>query len=77
MHRLRNQLAPLRVLDAVHRTGSVTRAAERLHITPGAVIRACRGGADATRISDAGAGQRGAGTATGACRGQRRGLLPG
>lgn len=42
MHRLRNQLAPLRVLDAVHRTASVTRAAERLHITPGAVSHQIR-----------------------------------
>jgi len=37
MHKLRNLLGPLRVLDAVNRAGGVTRAAELLHITPGAV----------------------------------------
>jgi LysR family glycine cleavage system transcriptional activator len=37
MHRLRNLLGPLRVFDAVHRTGGVSRAAEALHVTPGAV----------------------------------------
>lgn len=37
MHELRNILGPLRVLDAVHRAGGVGRAAERLHVTPGAV----------------------------------------
>lgn len=37
MHRLRNLLAPLRVFDAVYRTGGVSRAAEILHVTPGAV----------------------------------------
>lgn len=42
MHRLRNQLAPLRVLDAVHRAAGVARAAERLHITPGAVSHQIR-----------------------------------
>lgn len=42
MHRLRNQLAPLRVLDAVHRAAGVARAADRLHITPGAVSHQIR-----------------------------------
>jgi len=37
MHKLRNRLGPLRVLDAVHRAPGVARAAELLHITPGAV----------------------------------------
>lgn len=37
MHRLRNLLGPLRVFDAVARTGGVTRAAEALCVTPGAV----------------------------------------
>jgi len=37
MHELRNLLGPLRVLDAVHRAGGVARAAQRLHVTPGAV----------------------------------------
>lgn len=37
MHKLRNLLGPLRVFDAVHRAGGVTRAAEQLHVTPGAV----------------------------------------
>jgi len=37
MHRLRNLLGSLRVLDAVHRTRSVAKAAEALCITPGAV----------------------------------------
>ena len=42
MHKLRNYLGPLRVLDAVHRSGGVGRAAERLHITPGAVSHQLR-----------------------------------
>ncbi|ALM84579.1 LysR substrate-binding domain-containing protein [Bordetella sp. N] len=42
MHKLRNRLAPLRVLDAVHRGGGVSRAAELLHITPGAVSHQLR-----------------------------------
>ena len=42
MHRLRNLLAPLRVLDAVNRAGGVARAAERLHVTPGAVSHQMR-----------------------------------
>lgn len=42
MHKLRNRLAPLRVLDAVHRSGGVGRAAELLHITPGAVSHQLR-----------------------------------
>jgi len=42
MHKLRHQLGPLRVLDAVHRTGSVGRAADMLHITPGAVSHQLR-----------------------------------
>jgi DNA-binding transcriptional LysR family regulator len=37
MHKLRLLLPALRVFDAVFRTGSVTRAAESLHVTPGAV----------------------------------------
>lgn len=37
MHKLRNLLGPLRVFDAVHRAGGISRAAELLHITPGAV----------------------------------------
>lgn len=37
MHRLRNLLGPLRVFDAVHRAGGISRAAELLHVTPGAV----------------------------------------
>jgi DNA-binding transcriptional LysR family regulator len=37
MQRLRNLLAPLRVFDAVYRTGGISRAAEALHVTPGAV----------------------------------------
>jgi LysR family glycine cleavage system transcriptional activator/LysR family transcriptional regulator of beta-lactamase len=37
MHRLRNLLGPLRVFDAVHRAGGISRAAQLLHITPGAV----------------------------------------
>ncbi len=37
MHKLRNLLGPLRVFDAVHRAGGVSRAAELLHVTPGAV----------------------------------------
>lgn len=42
MHRLRNVLGPLRVLDAVHRAGGVARAAEHLHITPSAVSHQIR-----------------------------------
>ena len=42
MHRLRNLLGPLRVLDAVYRAGGMARAAERLHITPGAVSHQIR-----------------------------------
>ena len=37
MRDLRNLLGPLRVLDAVCRAGGVSRAAEQLHVTPGAV----------------------------------------
>lgn len=37
MHKLRHFLGPLRVFDAVARTGGVTRASEVLHVTPGAV----------------------------------------
>ncbi|MDM0072666.1 LysR substrate-binding domain-containing protein [Variovorax sp. J31P207] len=37
MHKLRNLLGPLRVFDAVSRMGGVSRAAEQLHVTPGAV----------------------------------------
>ena len=37
MHKLRNLLGPLRVFDAVNRAHGVTRAAEQLHVTPGAV----------------------------------------
>lgn len=37
MHKLRYLLAPLRVFDAVCRTGGISRAAEVLHVTPGAV----------------------------------------
>jgi DNA-binding transcriptional LysR family regulator len=37
MHKLRYLLAPLRVFDAVYRVGGVSRAAEVLHVTPGAV----------------------------------------
>lgn len=42
MHKLRNYLGPLRVLDAVHRSAGVGRAAELLHITPGAVSHQLR-----------------------------------
>jgi len=42
MHKLRNRLGPLRVLDAVHRSGGVGRAAELLHVTPGAVSHQLR-----------------------------------
>jgi LysR family glycine cleavage system transcriptional activator len=42
MHRLRSLLAPLRVFDAVVRTGGVTRAAEVLHVTPGAISQQIR-----------------------------------
>jgi DNA-binding transcriptional LysR family regulator len=42
MHRLRNQLGALRVLDAVHRAGGVARAAECLHVTAGAVSHQLR-----------------------------------
>lgn len=37
MNELRNLLGPLRVLDAMVRTGGVARAAAQLHVTPGAV----------------------------------------
>jgi DNA-binding transcriptional LysR family regulator len=37
MNKLRNLLGPLRVFDAVHRAGGVGRAADMLHVTPGAV----------------------------------------
>jgi DNA-binding transcriptional LysR family regulator len=37
MHRLRTLLGPLRVLDAVYRSGGVANAAQALHVTPGAV----------------------------------------
>lgn len=37
MHKLQALLSPLRVFDAVYRTGSVRKAAEVLHVTPGAV----------------------------------------
>jgi len=37
MHRLRALLSSLRVFDAIYRTGTVSRAAEVLHVTPGAV----------------------------------------
>jgi DNA-binding transcriptional LysR family regulator len=37
MHKLRHLLAPLRVFDAVYRTGGISRAADALHVTPGAV----------------------------------------
>ncbi|ASC63553.1 LysR family transcriptional regulator [Achromobacter denitrificans] len=42
MHKLRNRLGPLRVLDAVYRSGGVGRAAELLHVTPGAVSHQLR-----------------------------------
>lgn len=42
MHGLRNLLGPLRVLDAINRCGGVTRAAGRLHVTPGAVSHQMR-----------------------------------
>ncbi|MGE8686619.1 MAG: LysR substrate-binding domain-containing protein [Achromobacter sp.] len=42
MHKLRNRLGPLRVLDAVYRSGGVGRAAELLHVTPGAVSHQVR-----------------------------------
>lgn len=42
MSRLKTLLAPLRVLDVVHRTGGVTRAAAQLHVTPGAVSHQLR-----------------------------------
>ncbi|MCY1525403.1 Glycine cleavage system transcriptional activator [compost metagenome] len=42
MHKLRNRLGPLRVLDAVYRGGGVGRAAELLHVTPGAVSHQLR-----------------------------------
>lgn len=42
MHKLRNRLGPLRVLDAVHRSGGVGRAADLLHITPSAVSHQLR-----------------------------------
>jgi LysR family glycine cleavage system transcriptional activator/LysR family transcriptional regulator of beta-lactamase len=37
MHRLRALLGPLRVFDAVSRAKGITRAAEVLHVSPGAV----------------------------------------
>jgi DNA-binding transcriptional LysR family regulator len=37
MHKLQALLSPLRVFDALYRTGSVRKAAEVLHVTPGAV----------------------------------------
>jgi DNA-binding transcriptional LysR family regulator len=37
MHRLRHLLGPLRVFDAVYRSGGISRAADALHVTPGAV----------------------------------------
>lgn len=42
MHKLRNILGPLRVLDAVNRAGGVARAAQTLHVTPGAVSHQIR-----------------------------------
>jgi LysR family glycine cleavage system transcriptional activator len=42
MHRLRNLLGSLRVFDALHRAGGVARAADRLHVTPGAVSHQIR-----------------------------------
>ncbi|MEI2417667.1 LysR substrate-binding domain-containing protein [Orrella sp. JC864] len=42
MHKLRNHLGPLRVLDAVHRAAGVGKAADLLHITPGAVSHQIR-----------------------------------
>jgi DNA-binding transcriptional LysR family regulator len=42
MNKLRNILGPLRVLDAVNRAGGVARAAECLHVTPGAVSHQIR-----------------------------------
>jgi LysR family glycine cleavage system transcriptional activator len=37
MKKLRNLLGPLRVLDAMVRTGGIVQAAAQLHVTPGAV----------------------------------------
>lgn len=37
MHKLRHLLGPLRVFDAVYRAGGISRAADALHVTPGAV----------------------------------------
>src|SRR5690606_27447109 len=37
MHKLRSLLGPLRVFDAVNRGRGVSRAADLLHVTPGAV----------------------------------------
>lgn len=37
MHKLRSLLGPLRVFDAVQRTGGISSAAKVLHVTPGAV----------------------------------------
>lgn len=37
MHNLRHLLGPLRVFDSVYRTGGISRAADALHVTPGAV----------------------------------------
>lgn len=42
MHKLRNMLSPLRVFDAAARAGGVTRAAETLCVTPGAVQPAAK-----------------------------------
>ena len=37
MHKLRHLLGPLRVFDAVYRSGGISRGADALHVTPGAV----------------------------------------
>jgi LysR family glycine cleavage system transcriptional activator len=37
MQRLRHLLGPLRVFDAVYRSGGISRGAQALHVTPGAV----------------------------------------
>ncbi len=42
MTELRNLLGPLRVLETIHRCGSMGRAAAQLHITPGAVSHQIR-----------------------------------
>jgi LysR family glycine cleavage system transcriptional activator/LysR family transcriptional regulator of beta-lactamase len=57
MHRLRALLGPLRVFDAVCRTGGVSRAAEALHVTPGAVsqqIKQLEGGLGVALFKKAG-----------------------